>query len=156
MPLANQALVINGTTIVARENDPIDLDNNGVFDDGYFIRSFEANKMFMTNTVIYCVVGIRDANAALCGGTDTDLGDAMVSIPIGPAAPACCKGDVDGSANVDSGDIVNFVSIMLGNAAGPCPMNAADVNNDTAVDGLDVAPFVGLVIDNAGAGTACP
>jgi len=155
-PLANQALVINGTTIVARENDPIDLDNNGVFDDGYFIRSFEANKMFMTNTVIYCVVGIRDANAALCGGTDTDLGDALVSIPIGPAVPACCKGDVDGSANVDSGDIVNFVSIMLGNAAGPCPMNAADVNNDTAVDGLDVAPFVGLVLDNAGAGTACP
>lgn len=156
--ISNAALVMNGTTIVARENDPIDLDNNGLFDDGTYIRTFSNNKIFMNNSVIYTVVTLRGENAALCGGSDTtSLGDALISIPIGGTGPLpCCKGDLDGSANVDQLDVNEFIAQLVLDVGGdPCPLAAADVNNDTVVDGLDIGPFVDRVLANAGAGTTC-
>ena len=156
--LSNAALVLNGTTVVARENDPVDLDDNGLFDDGVYIHSFGNNKLFMNNNVIYHVVSLRDANSALCEGTPTAIGDALVVIPIGGSSPLpCCKGDMDGSANVDDDDIGEFIAQLVLDVGGdPCPLSAADVNNDTVVDGLDISPFVDRVLANGGAGTVCP
>lgn len=156
--VSNAALVMNGTTIVARENDPVDLDNNGLFDDGTYIRTFSNNKLFMSNSVIYTVVTLRGENAALCGGSDTtSLGDALISIPIGGTALPCCKGDMDGSAHVDQDDVGEFIAQLVLDVGGdPCPLATADVNNDTVVDGLDVSSFVDRVLANGGTGTACP
>lgn len=155
---SNAALVMNGTTIVARENDPIDLDNNGLFDDGVFLRTFLDDRLFMTNNEVVCVVRLRDANAALCGATDTDIGQALIRIPIGGTGPApCCKGDMDGSANVDAADVNEFIAqLVLGVGGDPCPLSTADVNNDAVVDGLDISSMVDRILANGGAGTACP
>jgi len=155
--VSNAALVMNGTTIVARENDPVDLDNNGLFDDGTYIRTFSNNKLFMSNSVIYTVVTLRGENAALCGATDTEIGQALISIPIGGTALPCCKGDMDGSAHVDQDDVGEFITQLVLDVGGdPCPLATADVNNDTVVDGLDVSSFVDRVLANGGTGTACP
>lgn len=156
---ANAVIVLNGATVVARENDPIDLDNNGLFDDGVFIRTFLDDRIAMTNNEIICVVRLRDTAAALCGATDTDIGQALISIPIGGGTGPlpCCKGDIDGSAHVDAGDINEFIAQLVLEVGGdPCPLDAADVNNDTVVDGLDISPFVDRILANGGAGTVCP
>lgn len=156
--LANAVIVMNGTTLVARENDPVDLDNDGVFNDDVFIRTFLDDYAFMTNSDLYVVVRLRSSAAALCGATDTDIGQALIRIPIGGTGPLpCCKGDIDGSAQVDELDINEFIAQLVLDVGGdPCPLSAADVNNDTVVDGLDISPFVDLILANGGDGTVCP
>src|SRR6201999_2797975 len=38
--LADAVVVLNGTTVIARENDPVDLNNDGIFNDAVYIRTF--------------------------------------------------------------------------------------------------------------------
>jgi len=154
-------LVLNGTTIIARENDPIDLNNDNLFDgEDYYIQSFIADRLFVTDSWVYVVVRLRNADDARClsSTSNVDRGQALIRIPIGGGSPLpCCKGDLDGSANVDEGDINEFIGQLVNDVGGdPCPLSAADVNNDTVVDGLDISPFVDLILANGGDGTVCP
>ncbi len=64
----NGVVVYNGTQVVLRENEPVDLDNNGLFDDGLYFNTFgnddfilnDAGEMFFTAT-------IRDASGSSVG-----------------------------------------------------------------------------------------
>jgi hypothetical protein len=66
-PASNEVLVFNGAVLL-REGDPVDVDDNGLFDDGAFIGrdintlpAFGANKLRLTDTgVLYLVAHLND------------------------------------------------------------------------------------------------
>jgi hypothetical protein len=56
-------MVLNGTTVVLRENDPVDLDANGQFDDNLFIHTFGNDDAFLTDDGwLYFVASLRNMN----------------------------------------------------------------------------------------------
>jgi hypothetical protein len=64
----NAVLVYNNTSIVARENDAVDLDGNGVLDDGVFIDTFGNDDSFLTDDGRYFfVASLRDTAGAAVG-----------------------------------------------------------------------------------------
>lgn len=88
-PLIDQVMVVNGVE-VCRENDPIDLDGNGLFDDNVFIRAFQANDTrFMDDGTIYFLANLQD-------GAQVNLGDAFLRMKLCPgsatAVGAGCAG----------------------------------------------------------------
>jgi uncharacterized repeat protein (TIGR01451 family) len=90
---ANAVLVLNGTTIVARENDPVDLDGNGVFDDDAFIRTFRDDRIYLTDDrKLYFAIETRNT-AGYCSG-NAKTADVLVMIDLNPPAAtgACCAG----------------------------------------------------------------
>jgi hypothetical protein len=132
--LANAVVVLNNSTVVARENDPVDLDNDGTFDDNVFIRTFIDDRTFMTADALYLVVRLRDTNAAYCGGADTDIGQALIRIDL----PSDCVADINNSGTVTVQDIFDFLAFYFtGN-------QAADVNNSGTVTVQDIFDFLAL------------
>ncbi|MFG0319722.1 MAG: hypothetical protein ACF8XB_20795 [Planctomycetota bacterium JB042] len=70
-------LLLNGA-VVSRESDPVDLDGNGQFDDGVFVRGYNANDLWLSDAgVIYAILTLKDA-------VGTNLGDAFVRLQAGP------------------------------------------------------------------------
>src|SRR5690606_20485600 len=70
-------LVMNGQ-ILCRESDPVDVDGNGQFDDGVFVRGFNANDLWVSDAgEIYTMLTLKD-------GVGTNLGDAWVRMQAGP------------------------------------------------------------------------
>jgi hypothetical protein len=134
--LSNAALVLNGQRIIARENDPVDVDGNGAFDDGYYLRTFINNNIFMTSDAVYCVVRLRSAAAALCAATDSDEGQALIRIPLttGSGCPVCAA-DFNEDGGVDGGDIEAFFT------AWEAGTTCGDTNQDGGVDGADIEAF---------------
>mgnify|MGYP005843056627 CR=1 FL=1 len=107
--LANQVLVLNGTTVLARENDPVDLNNNGVFDDDRYIRTFVDDAGFITNDGwVYVMVRLRSGSSAFCGTTDTDQSQALIRIPFTPTPPL--SRDVAVNMQIDSADLATVLS----------------------------------------------
>ncbi len=149
--LADAVLVLNGETVIARENDPIDLDNDGVFNDNAFIRTFIDDRLYMSDTDLFALVRVRNANSAFCGATDTDQGLAFIRIAL-PGGPAGCD-DIDFNNNdvfPEDQDVVDFFNVLAG---GECPTcNDIDFNNN------DVFPEDQDIIDffNVLAGGECP
>ncbi len=138
--LANGVIVLNGTTVIARENDPVDLDNNGVFDDDAFIRTIRDDRAFMTETELWIVVRLRNG-AGYCGGANADIGQALVRIPLGTVGGGCdsditsCRADQDGDEDIDSDDITIFFSNFEdGDSCG-------DQDGDDDVDSDDINTF---------------
>jgi hypothetical protein len=87
-PSQDLVLVLNGATVVARENDPVDLDGNGMFDDDVVINSFQPNDLHLTDDRrIFLLVTLRN-------GAGTLLGDGFLRIDdfAGPGT-AFCFGD---------------------------------------------------------------
>lgn len=75
-PNLDTVMVYNGTTILMREGDAIDLDNNGFFDDDVFLASFQANDMHLTDGgLVYFLATLRN-------GAGTALGDAFLRIAV--------------------------------------------------------------------------
>ncbi len=103
---ANAVIVLNNQTVLARENDPIDLNNNGAFDDGVYLSVFVDDRLTLTNDALFAVVRLRDQNAALCGGTITDIGQALIRIPLPPSCPA----DFNGVGGLTVQDIFDYLT----------------------------------------------
>ncbi|MCG8405582.1 MAG: DUF11 domain-containing protein [Phycisphaerales bacterium] len=138
---SNAALVLNGERIVARENDPVDLDGNGLFDDDLFIQSFGSNDMILSDDgKLRFVVNLRDSNATSpfqsvgsafavmnvnCPGTFGDLtGDDLVNgddiqsfvdcvLTPGPAGPDCICADFTCDGEVTLDDLSDFIGLLL-------------------------------------------
>lgn len=77
---ANGVLVKNNQTVVVRESDPIDLDNNGIFDDNAFFDTFGNddavlfdNGDLMFVATIKNAVGTRIGQGVFMIATDSDL-----------------------------------------------------------------------------------
>lgn len=61
-------LVYNNTSVIARENDPIDIDGNGTYDDNAFFNTFGNDDGHLTNDgIFYFVATIRDVGGVVIG-----------------------------------------------------------------------------------------
>ncbi len=103
---ANGVLVANGTVVVAREGEPIDIDGNGLFDDNANFSTFGSDDAFLSeDRMLYVVATMRDDAGA-------SIGDAFVAIDLsalGTAPNDDCGGAItvtDGSpaASFDTTD----------------------------------------------------
>lgn len=151
-PASDTVLVLNGTHIIAREGDPIDLDGNGAFDDDAFIgrgnntlAAFAAFDLSISDTRnIYITLQLRnsagqDLNSTPVFGTP----DAFAHI-------AFCPGDVDHDYDVDLTDL-SLMLTSFGTCDGDPNYNLlADVNDSGCVDLTDLAILL------ANFGTNCP
>jgi len=99
----NDVLVFNGA-VVLREGDPVDVDGNGLFDDGAFIGrgtntlgAFGADKLRLTDTgVIYVVVHLNDgAGNDLNSSPSFGTPDALLRIESCSAPVVYCTAKVN-------------------------------------------------------------
>ena len=144
-PDLDNVLVLNGTEVVARENDPIDLNDDGSFNDDVYIRSFQANDLHLTDDrMVYFLATLRD-------GADTNLGDAFLRMQL---APAFGLGDLNCDGSLNSLDIDPFVLALTSTPPGypeyytqhpNCEALLADCNDDGSINSLDIDPFVDLL-----------
>lgn len=64
----NGLIVLNGTQIVCRENDPVDIDNNGAFDDGLYFSTFGNDDFALTDSgCLYFTATLRNAAGTTVG-----------------------------------------------------------------------------------------
>jgi len=143
-PLRNSVVALNGQRIVARENDPVDLDANGVFDDGVYIRGFLPAQGFLSDAHdLYLLVSLRGHNAAACNGPDTiDVGQALIFIDLDAQPPSPCgSADFDGDGDTGTDlDIEAFFACLGGDCCGTCGSADFDGDGDTGTD-LDIEAF---------------
>lgn len=65
---ADAVLVLNNETVIARENDPIDLDGNGIFDDDTHIHTFGNDDGYLSDAgIFYFVANIRNGAGTVTG-----------------------------------------------------------------------------------------
>ena len=95
-PAADQVVVWNGQ-VVAREGDPVDVDGNGLFDDGAFLgrgnntlAAFQANDLALTDTNdLYVLATLNDGMGNDLGSAPSFTGpDVLLRIPLGAACGA--------------------------------------------------------------------
>jgi len=114
-------LVANNRRIILREGDPIDLNNNGLFDDDCFVNLIKSDGCaFSDNAYLYQVVQTEN-------GTGAITGEAFLRIEV--PMPA----DVDGDGEVGSTDFDLVVS-QFGNGGSDMP---EDVDGDGEVGSTD-------------------
>ncbi len=65
--LANAVLVYNGNFELIREGDAVDLDGNGILDDGAFVSTFNNDDCFLDGSTFYFTADIKDATGAALG-----------------------------------------------------------------------------------------
>jgi len=90
-PNANAVFVLNGTTVVVRENDAIDLNGDGTYNEDALLRTFRDDRGYLTDgRVLYFALETRDT-AGYCAG-NAKTGDALARLQLGSASGACCCG----------------------------------------------------------------
>ncbi|MEE2941075.1 MAG: hypothetical protein VX460_11860 [Planctomycetota bacterium] len=94
-PALDAVLVLDGLRVIARESDPVDLDGDGLFDDGVFIDTFGDDDLAVTEELrALCVVTLKDASGAR-------VGQALVSIhAAGGVGTPHCPPSVNSSGDV--------------------------------------------------------
>jgi uncharacterized repeat protein (TIGR01451 family) len=146
-PLHNEVLVRHGVGVVLRENDPVDLNGDGVFTEETYIRSFVPNGATISDDgTIFALVHLRSGDAARCAGTDTDLGRALIVLP----APAACDPDVNCDGSADGFDVEAMEQAVGGDMTNFCQSDP-DFNRDGSVDGFDVE-----AVEQVVGGASCP
>ncbi|HWL92638.1 MAG TPA: DUF11 domain-containing protein [Phycisphaerae bacterium] len=88
----NTVCVLNGTTEVLREGDPIDVNDNGLFDDNRYVRTFDLHTAILTDGGdFYCTVDMTDST--LTGASGPIVGRATVRVPVS-VAPLATGADI--------------------------------------------------------------
>jgi hypothetical protein len=151
--------VLNGTQVVLREGDPVDVDGNGQFDDAAWIgrgntalSAFAANNWALgNNRVLYGVAMLRDGAA---GGNDINttvtpafgVPDAFVRVALG----APCYANCDGSTAAPVLNVQDFSCFLTRYASGDAYANC---DGSTATPVLNVQDFSCFLTKYAG---GCP
>lgn len=81
---ANAVLVLNNEAVIARENDPIDLNGNGIFDDDTYIHTFGNDDGYLSDAgIFYFVANIRNGAGTVTGQGffSIDLSSLLNTIP---------------------------------------------------------------------------
>ena len=134
-------LVLNGTTILARQGDPVDLDGNGMNDDNVFISIFNNDDGFLTDT------GLLYFTADLVDDVGTALGQGFLRLDTTQVSP--CIGDivpVPGDGEVGVQDFLQLLADW-GGCPVPCETSCpSDLDGDCVVG---VADFL-LLLANWG------
>jgi hypothetical protein len=137
-------LVLNGTHVLAREGDPVDLNGNGAFDDDAFIgrgnNTLSAFAPFDVHVsdgrVVYAIVQLRDeAGNDLNSNPVFGTPDAFVRIRF-------CPGDLNRDLAVDLADL----ALILGNfgacEGGPGYTGGYDTDGSGCIDLADLAQIL--------------
>ncbi|TWT44101.1 hypothetical protein RAS1_05080 [Phycisphaerae bacterium RAS1] len=158
-PARDTVMVLNGDTILARENDPIALDGDGMFDDNVFIgrgnntlSAFEPNDTQLTDDLkVYFFANLRD-NAGNDLNSNPAFGAPQAFLRIDKGIPCglCADSNCDGLINIL--DINFFIAALNSQSAweaefgggGPtCDFVCAnDTNQDGDVNILDINDFI--------------
>jgi len=100
---ANAVMTLNNLEVIARENDPVDLDGNGVFDDGVRIRTMGNDDIIFTDdSKVIFTATLRDAD-----GDDgsPSVGDALLMLDLACLEPSTCgDGTLDPGEDCDDGN----------------------------------------------------
>ena len=130
-----KAMIYNGTDVLCRIGDPVDLDGNGSFDDDTVLRDIDPADAFISaDGHVYFFCTLRNESG-------TNLGSAFVRVPL---PVDCGPADLNGDGLLDFFDVSAFLAAF--NAGDP----VADFNGDTLFDFFDVSAFLALF--NAGCG----
>lgn len=135
-------------TVVLRSNDAVDVNADGSFNDGAFVRGLVPHQGFLDDVGrLWAVVELRGSDAALCGGPDVVAGRVLVVVP-GPTPPECDP-DLNQDGNVDQDDVAYLIDVVGG---GENPNNIdPDFSRDGNVDQDDISALI-----NAVGGGGCP
>lgn len=144
-PANRGVAVYNNTKVLLADGDPIDLDSNGLYDDGVFVNSL-AMVDFYTNFLSetghwYATVSLRDSTAF--------VGEAIVRVRVTPF----CAADYDKDEDVDVTDLFAFLDNWFAQAGGPPPAPpaaSADFDGNNSVDVVDLFGFLDAWFAQAG------
>ncbi len=129
---ADAVLVLNGTTVLARQGDPVDLNGNGLPDDDAFIDIFNNDDGFLTDAgLLYFTADLQD-------GLGAALGQGLLLLDTTRFSP--CPGDIVPVPADGVVDVLDFLEVL--GDWGPCPVPCetscpSDVNGDCVVDVVD-------------------
>ena len=138
--LTDEVVVLNNATVLCRENDPVDLNANGQFDDNTYIQAFLKDRAFLADGALYAAVRLRDGAAAGGCGPDVEVGQAIIRVAFTPL-PRC--GSADFNADGDTGtdlDIEAFFACLGGNCCPTCGSADFNADGDTGTD-IDIEAF---------------
>ncbi len=125
-PSRDSVMVLNGTTVLLREGDAIDLDGNGQLDDDVFLRGFTPDDLFlMDNRDVYFLASLQD-------GGGVNLGDAFLFLA------GAITGDFDGDGDYDCVDVDGLVAEIVAVSNDP----AYDLTGDGSVNGDDLEQWL--------------
>lgn len=155
----NAVIALNGTYVVAREGDPIDLDGNGMYDDNVFIgrgsntvNPFHSNDIYLTDDgVLYFFADLRDGEGNDLGNSFGGGGAAFITMDVSDLLSAGCPtiaGDVDGDGDGDGDDVQGAVTCILTDGASGGACACIDYNNNGSPDVGDIVDFVADLLDN--------
>ncbi|MFZ2875333.1 MAG: hypothetical protein WAZ94_12745 [Phycisphaerales bacterium] len=159
-PASDTALIYNGTHILAREGDPVDLNGNGLPDDNAFIgRGNNTLAAFVANNSLflsadghaYFLANLRDGDGNDLNTTSSPAfgtPNALIRVAL-PTDQPPCDPDLNQDGNVDQDDISYLINVVGGgeNPTGIDP----DFNHDGNVDQDDVSALINTV-----GGGGCP
>lgn len=142
----NDVIVFNGTTVLMREGDAIDVDGNGIFDDDAFIgRANNTAAAFGANAAlaigddgwVYALVNlVNGAGQEHAGNPSFALPLALVRVRAFVPPTDDCPGDANGDGLINAADLSVLLSNFGGPAAGP---EFGDFNGDGQCDGADLS-----------------
>lgn len=138
---ADNVLVLNGTDIVVREGDPVDLDGNGAFDDNVFINVFTANEARLSiDRKVHFLATLRTAEG-------TNLQTAFLVVDVSAGCPTI-SGDAGGDGFRNGLDVEDFVNCILtgGSPTGAC--KCVDYDSDNDVDFADLSAFATQLVND--------
>lgn len=125
---ANAVLVYNARRVVLSENDPVDLNGNGVFDDDAYVHIFRDDMGFLTcDGYLYANVRLRNSSG-LCAGTPTETGQAFIRVR------AFCPSDWNDDDVANSQDFFDFLVDFFA--------SDADFNCDGVTNSQDFFDFL--------------
>ncbi len=141
----DDVMVLNGTTVIVREGDPVDVDGNGMFDDDAFIgRGVNTNSAWVTDSIglsddgwVYFLANIRNgAGQDIQSNPSFGTPNALLRVRAFTPPPVDCPGDANGDNMIDAADLSVLLSNFGGPAAGP---EFGDFNGDGQCDGADLS-----------------
>lgn len=132
-------LVLNGSRVLARTGDALDLDSNGLLDDGAYLEQFKLDHLELTDREAIVGVTVSSPSTADCGATRTRAGEAIVRIAIPCAADfddGSFTGVPDGGVTVD--DLIYYLDLFAQGSPG------ADLDDGSTTGRVDC----GVTVDD--------
>ncbi len=128
--LTDDVIVHDGTTVIARESDPVDVDGNGQFDESLYVHLVQDHMVLMDDGYCYFVSRLKSAPDAT-GGANGSNNASLLRVRAFTTTPACGTADFDGDGDVGTdADIEAFFACLAGNCCANCFSLGADFNAD--------------------------
>ncbi len=144
---SNAVIVLNNEIVIAREDDPIDLDGDGVLNDGVRVRTLGNDDAVLTDDFqLYVTCTMRDFND---DGSNSSVGDALIRYNLCGIARPC--GDIDGDSDVDFDDYLELLAAFASNPCDPEFRICADLDRDGLISFVDYQQWLTCYADFNGA-----